>query len=88
MNTPTPHEGDGIARLAGSVAGCLAYTAAPAFALMALVSAGATSSMTLCPAMPGSLPLDGMTAMYLLMSLFHLRPWLKLAGAAKSTPHH
>jgi hypothetical protein len=28
---------------------------------------------------PGGLPLDGMTTMYLLMSLFHLSPWLKLA---------
>jgi hypothetical protein len=25
------------------------------------------------------LPTDGMSAMYLLMSLFHLSPWLKLA---------
>jgi hypothetical protein len=33
------------------------------------------------------LPTDGMTAMYLLMSLFHLSPWLKLASDRGDTPN-
>ena len=35
--------------------------------------------MALCAPGAGLLPIDGMTAMYLLMSLFHLPPWLRLA---------
>jgi hypothetical protein len=52
--------------------------AAPTFALIGLAAAGAGSPM--CALGPGFLPVDGMTAMYLLMSLFHLPPWLKLAS--------
>ena len=53
---------------------CLA--AAPTFALMALLSClqGSDAAM-LC--MGGS-PLTGMAAMYLLMSAFHLAPWLRV----------
>jgi hypothetical protein len=35
---------------------------------------------TNCSSGSSILPIDGMTAMYLLMSLFHLSPWLKLAA--------
>jgi hypothetical protein len=57
---------------------CLA--AAPAFAIMALLSgAGAGGSPDMpCSAMHGASPLSGMVPMYLLMSVFHLPPWLKL----------
>ena len=37
-------------------------------------------SIALCSSGSSILPIDGMTAMYLLMSLFHLSPWLKLAS--------
>jgi len=57
----------------------LAYAAAPTFALMAWVAANDASPAMLCSLAPDILPIDGMTAMYLLMSLFHLQPWLKLA---------
>ena len=57
----------------------LALAAAPAFAAMALASAAGAAPMAPCMA-PGPLPLDGMTAMYLLMCLFHLPPWLKRAS--------
>jgi hypothetical protein len=61
---------------------CLA--ASPVFAVMALLAQDGQPAL-LCSAM-GSSPLGGMVPMYLLMSLFHSPPWLKLifgAAAAK-----
>jgi hypothetical protein len=60
----------------------LALAAAPTFALMALLTAvsGSGAMMdTLCSAAHAS-PLSGMVPMYLLMSAFHLAPWLKLVS--------
>ena len=53
---------------------CLA--AAPTFALMALLSClqGNDAAMSCM----GPSPLTGMAAMYLLMSAFHLAPWLRV----------
>ena len=34
-------------------------------------------SDAICSAMPAGAPLSSMTVMYLLMSAFHLVPWLK-----------
>lgn len=64
----------------GPGAAWLARAAAPSFAAMALISAVDAPTMAVCTAGPAILPLDGMTAMYLLMALFHLPPWLKLAA--------
>ncbi|HEY0624896.1 hypothetical protein [Sphingomonas sp.] len=58
----------------------LTLAASPVFAAMALMSAIDAPPLALCAAGATLLPVDGMTAMYLLMSLFHLPPWLKLAG--------
>jgi len=57
----------------------IAPAAAPVFALMAALSFVDGSPSALCSAGSGLLPFDGMTTMYLLMSLFHLPPWLTLA---------
>lgn len=57
----------------------IALAAAPVFALMAVLSLVDGPAPALCSAGPGLLPFDGMTAMYLLMTLFHLPPWLTLA---------
>ena len=57
----------------------LSLAAAPSFALMAAIGAGGAPHAALCAAGASGLPIDGMTAMYLLMSLFHLPPWLTLA---------
>ncbi len=65
--------------IAHSAADWLSLAAAPTFALMALLTAafGGTPDM-LCAALQGSSPLSGMVPMYLLMSAFHLAPWLRL----------
>jgi hypothetical protein len=56
----------------------LAFAASPVFAVMAWVTAGEAAAATLCSVASGVLPVNGMTLMYLLMSLFHLPPWLNL----------
>jgi hypothetical protein len=66
--------------LAGRAAAWLSLAAAPAFAAMALVTAthGGGPADILCSAAHGSSPLGGMVPMYVLMSVFHAPPWLKL----------
>ena len=57
---------------------CLAAT--PTFAVLALLTAVASGGPqdVLCAAAHSGSPLNGMAAMYLLMSAFHSVPWLKL----------
>jgi len=58
----------------------LALAAAPTFAIMALLSGvhdGDRMDM-LCSAANVASPLSGMVAMYVLMSVFHSGPWLRL----------
>jgi hypothetical protein len=59
--------------------GWLGFAAAPTFALMAWIEATAPQTM-MCASAPGPLSIDGMAWMYLLMSFFHLSPWLNLAS--------
>ena len=61
---------------------CLA--AAPTFAIMALLTGGLGGGQMamICSSAPDASPLSGMAAMYLLMSAFHLAPWLRLCGRA------
>jgi hypothetical protein len=63
-----------------SVADWLGLAAAPTFALMALLTDvfdGGRLDMLCMPGQGGS-AFGGMVPMYLLMSLFHTGPWLKL----------
>jgi hypothetical protein len=62
-----------------TAAGLLSLAAAPTFAIMALVagSDGGVMPEMLCSATRGSM-LTGMAPMYVLMSAFHLGPWLRL----------
>src|SRR3974390_1747535 len=61
----------------------LSLAAAPTFAIMALLicAFGGGPVNGLCSAVQAS-PLGGMVPMYLLMSAFHLTPWLKLVAKA------
>jgi hypothetical protein len=61
--------------LALRTAAGLSLAAAPAFAILAVLTGGGAADM-LC--MHAASPLGGMGLMYGLMSGFHLAPWLKL----------
>jgi hypothetical protein len=64
---------------ARGAAGWLALAPAPTFALMSWISGHDSPPITFCSSGSSGLPIGGMPAMYLLMSMFHLPPWLKLA---------
>ncbi|MGH6741364.1 MAG: hypothetical protein ACREDY_20470 [Bradyrhizobium sp.] len=68
----------GRKRTKGSAASLLSLAATPTFAIMALLTAvhGGGMPDMICSA-AGS-PLTGMLPMYVLMSAFHLAPWLRL----------
>ena len=78
------HESDGVAALGAADWLCLA--AAPTFAIMALLTGvwGGGQMAMMCSTAPDASPLSGMAAMYLLMSAFHLTPWLKLISRRRS----
>lgn len=60
----------------------LSLGAAPVFALMAVLTMllGEGHAGLLCSQASAPSPLTGMAPMYLLMALFHLAPWLRLAA--------
>jgi hypothetical protein len=68
----------------------LSLAAAPTFAMMALLTRIHSGDMPdmVCSAGQGPSPLTGMVPMYLLMSTFHLAPWLKLLHRRLCEPHH
>ena len=63
----------------------LCLMASPTFAVMAWLSA-AYPGDAMCTAMQSVLPVDGMTTMYLLMGVFHLPAWFRLATAGRLQP--
>ena len=67
-------------------AGWLSLAAAPTFAIMALLTSvlGSGNMAMICAAGQEPSSLGGMVPMYLLMSAFHLAPWLKLAAKGRS----
>ncbi len=80
-----------VNRVARGPADWLGLAAAPTFAMMALLTGvlGGGPSDMLCQAAQDASPLSGMVPMYVLMSAFHVAPWLKLisgrrAGARRS----
>ena len=60
----------------------LSLAAAPAFALMALLTflAGDGHAASLCSESGMTSALAGMVPMYLLMAAFHLAPWFRLTS--------
>jgi hypothetical protein len=58
----------------------LRLAATPLFAIMALITGihGGSMPSALCSFASDASPLTGMVPMYVLMSLFHSPPWLKL----------
>jgi hypothetical protein len=76
--------GNNVARLA---ADWLYLAAAPTFAIMALLTGWLGGPDALC-SIAGASPLGGMMPMYLLMSAFHLAPWLKLIAGRRSGAGH
>jgi hypothetical protein len=63
----------------------LGLAAAPTFAIMALWTGFFRGQPDmLCMAMQGSSLMNGTTVMYLLMSAFHLAPWLRLISSRRT----
>jgi hypothetical protein len=67
----------------------LSLAAAPTFTIMALVTGvhGAGPHDVLCAVAQDASPLNGMVGMYLLMSVFHSAPWLKLICSPRGGAH-
>ena len=63
---------------ARGMADWLCLAASPVFAVMAFLAQGDGQPDIICSTMMGGSPFGGMVPMYLLMSLFHSPPWLKL----------
>jgi len=76
-----------LPRPAIDAVGPLGLTAAPTFALMAWISAVGSPGMTMCSATSTFAPINEMALMYVLMSLFHLSPWMKLLSARSRHPN-
>jgi hypothetical protein len=76
------HHGSGNAAALGA-ADFLCLAAAPAFAIMALLTGvlGGGPPGMLCS--PDASPLGGMISMYVLMSAFHSAPWLRLISGRR-----
>ena len=81
-----PGVGQGRERPKASADRWLSLAAAPAFAIMALLTGIWDSGMPgmLCSTAHDASPLTGMVPMYLLMSAFHSAPWLRLITGRSS----
>jgi len=64
----------------------LSFAPTPTFALLGLLSASQEGSLEnlVCSAGHGSSPLTGMVSMYLLMSVFHSTPWIRMIAQASA----
>ena len=80
---------DKVVAAAMAVAKGLRFAAAPTFMIMALLTAMLDRGLSdpFCSAAGNPLP-GGMAAMYLLMSAFHLTPWLKLLSRRRTVARY
>ena len=74
--TASASPGTGKAAALG-IAELLCLAAAPTFAIMALLTLLGGAPDMICSTPQDASPLGGMIPMYLLMSAFHLAPWLR-----------
>jgi hypothetical protein len=83
MNETYTHDAGAATRRA---ADWLHLAASPTFAIMALLSGvlGGGGPEMICAAPYSGSPLSGMAAMYVLMSAFHLAPWLRLISGQRT----
>ena len=72
---------------ASRAANLLCLVAAPAFAIMALLTGLSRTPDAVCSAADPSL-LSGMAPMYVLMTIFHGAPWLKLVAGRRQAAAH
>jgi hypothetical protein len=79
-----PSAGGNAAGLSSGLTGWLSLAAAPTFAAMAFLTAGGAPPDMIC-AMHGASMVGGMVPMYLLMSLFHAGPWLRLLAGGEGS---
>jgi hypothetical protein len=81
--------GEWLTGAALGAADWLCLAAAPTFAAMALLASvlGHGPRNMFCLAVPDAPPLSGMVWMYLLMSVFHSSPWLKLISSRRNSAH-
>ena len=86
--TPGTISSEGSNVAAGAV-DFLSLTAAPTFAVMALLTGALDVGPPdiLCSVVQHASPLNGMVSMYLLMSAFHSAPWLKLISSQRTGAH-
>jgi hypothetical protein len=75
---------DRLAAVAVGAADWLHLAAAPTFTVMAVLSGALGGGVPDVLCAHGASPLSGMAAMYMLMSAFHLAPWLKLVSSRRS----
>ena len=69
------------------IADRLCLAAAPTFAVMALLTCIVSGDAAMLCLGANASPLTGMAAMYLLMSAFHLAPWLRvISGRSGNSP--
>jgi hypothetical protein len=77
----TSHEDEGGTTAFGLVE-WLQLAATPTFAIMAVLTGfGGTPMDRICSSGHGA-PLSGMVTMYILMTVFHSRPWLNLISGS------
>jgi hypothetical protein len=67
----------------------LGLAASPTFAIMALLTSvsGGAQPVVLCSPAQGTFPLSDMVLMYVLMSAFHLAPWLNFLTRRRPMLH-
>ena len=71
---------------AAIISRALSLAAAPTFAAMALMTAMRHGAPDMLCSAEGASPLAGMLPMYLMMSAFHVPPWLTLLSRRRA--HH